>query len=60
MLQFHKLDFPEPDKPVITTNLFLGISKETFLRLCTLAPLMMSLSLFIIINLVIQCRSSPS
>ena len=32
-------DFPEPERPVITVNLSLGISKSIFLRLCCLAPL---------------------
>ena len=36
-----KLDFPEPDSPVITINLFLGISKSMFFRLCILAPLIL-------------------
>ena len=31
-------DFPDPDRPVITTNFSLGISRETFFRLCSLAP----------------------
>src|SRR5699024_11744917 len=33
-------DFPEPDRPVKTTRLSLGISKCTFLRLCSRAPRM--------------------
>ena len=33
-----KEDFPEPDKPVITTNLSLGIDTSMFFRLCCLAP----------------------
>jgi hypothetical protein len=33
-------DFPEPDKPVITTSLFRGMATLRFLRLFTLAPLM--------------------
>ena len=37
-------DLPEPERPVITTSLFLGISSETFFKLCTRAPRMMSLS----------------
>src|SRR5512139_915928 len=28
------VDFPDPDSPVMTTSLFLGISRVTFLRLC--------------------------
>jgi len=34
------LDLPDPEMPVKTTNLFLGIFRETFFRLCSLAPLM--------------------
>jgi len=37
-------DLPDPETPVKTTNLFLGNSKETFLRLFSLAPLTMILS----------------
>ena len=33
-----RLDFPDPDKPVITTNLFLGMATFTFFRLCKAAP----------------------
>src|SRR5690606_3454456 len=36
-----KLDFPEPDNPVITTNLLRGITTSICLRLCRYAPLMM-------------------
>ena len=32
-------DFPDPDSPVITTNLSFGISKEIFFKLCSFAPL---------------------
>ena len=28
-----KLDFPEPESPVMTTNWFLGITTSTFFRL---------------------------
>ena len=35
-----KEDLPEPDNPVNTINLSLGISRETFFKLCTLAPLL--------------------
>src|SRR6186713_2043519 len=31
-------DFPEPDSPVNTTSLSRGISRSTFLRLCSRAP----------------------
>src|SRR5258708_31338218 len=31
-------DFPEPDRPVNTTSLSRGISRSTFLRLCSRAP----------------------
>src|SRR5699024_12225468 len=33
-----KEDFPEPDSPVITTNLFFGISTSTFFKLWAPAP----------------------
>src|SRR5690242_21722949 len=31
-------DFPDPDRPVKTTSLSLGIERVTFLRLCSRAP----------------------
>src|SRR5713226_6789971 len=31
-------DLPEPDRPVNTTSLSRGISRSTFLRLCSRAP----------------------
>src|SRR5690349_2436879 len=31
-------DLPDPDKPVNTTSLSRGISRSTFLRLCSRAP----------------------
>ena len=31
-------DLPEPETPVMTTSLFLGISRVTFFRLCSRAP----------------------
>src|SRR6476469_9544393 len=31
-------DLPEPDRPVKTTSLSRGISRSTFLRLCSRAP----------------------
>ncbi len=33
-------DFPEPETPVITTNLFRGTTTSIFLRLCSRAPRM--------------------
>ena len=33
-----KEDFPLPERPVITTNLFLGMIRSTFFKLCDLAP----------------------
>ena len=36
-----KDDLPEPETPVKTTSLSLGISTSTFFRLCTLAPLIL-------------------
>ena len=51
-------DLPEPDRPVMTTNRFLGISKEIFFRLWTLAPLILMKSVFILFkNLVLWVRS---
>src|SRR5690554_7590940 len=44
MVSKAKEDFPEPLKPVKTINLFLGISKLIFLRLFSLAPLIIILS----------------
>ena len=35
---------PDPETPVITTRLFLGIVTSMFLRLCSLAPLTTILS----------------
>ena len=37
-------DFPEPDSPVITTNLSLGISRFIFFKLCSFAPFIIILS----------------
>ena len=44
-----KDDFPEPERPVITINWSLGISTETFFRLCSFAPL---ITIFLIIIFV--------
>ena|SRR3989339_2424 len=44
MVSKAKEDLPEPDKPVITTSLFLGISKLTFFKLLTRAPRMINFS----------------
>lgn len=38
MVSNAKEDLPEPDSPVITTNLPRGISRLIFLRLCSRAP----------------------
>ncbi len=38
MVSKARLDLPEPESPVTTINLFRGISREMFLRLCTRAP----------------------
>ena len=38
-------DFPDPESPVITIILFLGISRLTFLRLCVRAPFIKILSI---------------
>ena len=37
------VDLPEPDKPVITTSLFLGITTSMFFKLCNRAPLIIIL-----------------
>ena len=37
-------DFPDPDNPVITTNLLRGIETSIFFRLCSRAPLIIILS----------------
>src|SRR5512135_386889 len=37
-------DLPEPESPVITTRRSRGISRSMFLRLCSRAPLIVSLS----------------
>ena len=39
-----KEDLPEPESPVITTNLSLGISKSIFFKLCSFAPFIIILS----------------
>src|SRR5689334_1634746 len=38
MVSKARLDFPEPDNPVMTTRLSRGISTEMFFRLWTRAP----------------------
>jgi len=47
-----KDDFPEPERPVTTTNLFLGISIFMFFKLCTFAPftIILSFTLFSILS----------
>ena len=39
MVSNAKLDLPEPESPVITTNLSRGIRNETFCNVCSRAPL---------------------
>src|SRR3954462_4928000 len=39
-------DLPEPETPVITTNLFRGTTTSMFLRLCSRAPRMTMESIF--------------
>src|ERR1700722_5389511 len=39
MVSNARLDLPEPESPVTTTSLSRGISIDTFLRLCTRAPI---------------------
>ena len=41
-------DFPEPERPVITTNLSLGIVKFIFFKLCSFAPFITIESLIVI------------
>jgi hypothetical protein len=38
-------DLPDPDNPVITTSLFLGIFTSKFFRLCNAAPVIVIKSL---------------
>src|SRR5438445_9991920 len=44
MVSKARLDFPEPETPVITTSRSRGISRSMSLRLCWRAPLMTILS----------------
>ncbi len=39
-------DLPEPDSPVMTTNLFFGMTRSTFFKLCVRAPLTVMVSIF--------------
>src|SRR5690606_39708999 len=38
-----KLDFPDPERPVMTTSLFLGMATSKFFKLWSLAPLIIML-----------------
>src|SRR2546427_5112724 len=38
------VDLPEPERPVIVTSLFFGMSKLMFFKLCSLAPRIINLS----------------
>src|SRR2546428_721902 len=40
-------DFPEPETPVMTTNLFRGTTTSMFLRLCSRAPRMTMESIWV-------------
>src|SRR6185503_2526452 len=44
MVSKARVDLPDPDRPVITTSLFFGISTLMSFRLCCLAPLTIILS----------------
>lgn len=44
MYQKQEMTFREPESPVITTSLSLGISKLIFFKLCSFAPLITILS----------------
>ena len=46
-------DFPEPETPVITVNLFRGIVMLMFFRLLTLAP---RIEIFSPASIFCQCR----
>ena len=56
-----KDDFPDPERPVMTTNFSLGISRETFFKLCSLALLQRFFSTYfffkiiMILYLLINC-----
>ena len=45
MVSNANVDFPDPESPVKTVNLFLGIKTSIFLRLLSLAPLTIIYSL---------------
>ncbi len=63
-------DLPEPETPVTTINLFLGISTVTFYRLCIRAPLIRMLlfcSIFLTLEifacsdftvLIVECKGT--
>ena len=38
IVSYANVDFPDPDTPVITVNLFLGIFTSIFFKLFNLAP----------------------
>lgn len=44
MYQKQEMTFREPESPVITTSLSLGISRLIFFKLCSFAPLITILS----------------
>src|SRR5437660_5180111 len=44
MVSNASVDFPEPERPVMVTSLFFGISKLMFFKLCSRAPRIINLS----------------
>ena len=44
MVSNASVDLPEPERPVITTSLFFGMSRLIFFKLCSLAPRITNLS----------------
>ena len=45
--------FPDPERPVRTTSSFLGMSTDTFFRLCSLAPRILIYCFAIVISFLI-------
>src|SRR4030095_8430597 len=53
-------DLPEPDSPVITTSWSRGISRSTFLRLCSRAPRMTIRSLAMAVYYKARLDGAPA
>src|SRR5689334_6872090 len=56
MVSKARLDLPEPDRPVMTTSWSRGISRSTFLRLCSRAPRTTILSW----DTALKCSGAPA